>query len=311
MLALASEPTAQQPSFRSGVDVVAVDVQVVDALPTPTAIPVVDAALAPRLSSAASYVDRFTAAFGSVIAEERYVQTVLPGGRLIVGGAAAATGARQRQLRSDFVLVRTGDLLGWQMFRDVFEVDGTPVRDRQERLSRLFAEPSASALDQAARIVREGARYNIGAVERTVNTPVLTLLFLQTDHQRRFQFAPSTRTPGFSDRVDVIGFNEIARPTIIRTVGDTDRPARGRLWIDRETGEVLQTELLLTGEGLSIRFTTLFRHDDRLNVAVPVRMEEEYVLSGTKLVGTATYSSFRHFSVKTDTNVAAPVRAPQ
>ena len=63
--------------------------------------------------------------------------------------------------------------------------------------------------------------------------------------------------------------------------------------------------------GVSIRFTTLFRQDDRLNVAVPVRMQEEYVLPSGKLVGTATYGSFRRFSVSTDTNVAAPGRAPQ
>jgi hypothetical protein len=334
---LAATPEAEQPSFRSGVDDVAVDVQVVDAQRRPLEHLAADrrndgsrrraaeimasgrqiqslladakaTVVAGLLSSAASYVGRFTAAFGHVIAEERYVQTLLPGGRLMAGNAGAAAGVRQRQLRSDLVLVPTGDVLGWQMFRDVFEVDGAPVRDRQERLSRLFAEPSASALDQAARIVREGARYNIGAVERTVNTPVLTLLFLQADHQRRFAFAASMQTAGFSDRVDVLGFQEVSRPTIIRTVGDSDRPAGGRIWIDRETGEVLQTELLLSGEGLSIRFTTLFRHDDRLNVAVPARMEEEYVFAGAKLVGTATYGSFRHFSVKTETNLPVPER---
>jgi VWFA-related protein len=276
----------------------------------PPAAPIVNPALVPILSSAAAYLDRFTAAFGNVVAEERYVQDRLAGGRLI-GRSSASSGPTHRELRSDLVLLRTADSLGWQMFRDVFEVDGKPVRDRQERLSRLFEQPAPEALEQAARIVREGARYNIGVADRTINTPVLALFFLHANHQSRFEFSPGTRTPGFSERVDVVNFGELARPTIIRTMQNSDRPASGRLWIDRTSGEILQTELLLVGDGLSIRLTTLFRHDATLNIAVPVRMQEEYVLPGEKLVGTATYGAFRRFSVSTETAVDAPGRSPQ
>ena len=267
--------------------------------------------LAALLSSAATYVDHFTMAFGNVIGEERYVQDLLAGGRLMARRPAESAQASHRELRSDLVLVRTDDVLGWQIFRDVFEVDGTPVRDRQERLSRLFEQPAPGALEQAARIAHESARYNIGAVERTLNTPVLTLLFLQAGQQPRFQFSRGERTPGFSDHVDVVDFRELARPTIVRTVQNADRPASGRVWIDRDTGAILQTELVLTGDDVSIRFTTLFRQDDTLKLAVPVRMQEEYVLPSGKLIGTATYGSFRRFSVSTDTNVAPPGRAPQ
>jgi hypothetical protein len=305
----AARPAAQQP-FRSGVDLVAAPARSQSAPPAP-AVPVVDAALVPILTAAASYVDHFTTVFGNVIAEERYVQDLLSGGGLMVRQSAASRQVRHRELRSDLVLVRTSDVLGWQMFRDVFEADGALVRDRQERLAQLFQQPAAGALDQAARIAQESARFNIGAVERTLNTPVLTLLFLQATQQPRFQFSRGVRTPGFSDRVDVIDFAELARPTIIRTVTNDDRPASGRLWIDRDTGAILQTELVLAGDGVSIRFTTLFRPDGNLNVAVPTRMQEEYLLPSGKLIGTATYSSFRQFSVSTDTNVAAPGRAPE
>jgi hypothetical protein len=274
-------------------------------------VPVAHPALAPILSSAAAYLDRFTTAFGNVVAEERYVQDRLAGGRLIARPSAAPAGPAHRELRSDLVLVRTADSLGWQMFRDVFEVDGAPVRDRQERLSRLFEQPAAEALDQAARIVRESARYNIGVTDRTINTPVVALFFLHADHQSRFEFSSGARTPGFSERVDVVSFRELGRPTIIRTMQNGDRPASGRLWINRVSGEILQTELLLTGDGVSIRLTTLFRHDATLNIAVPVRMQEEYVLPGDKLVGTATYGAFRRFSVTTDTAVGAPGKSPQ
>ena len=37
-------------------------------------------------------------------------------------------------------------------FRDVFSVDGKPVRDRSERLMQLFVSPTASTASQAERI---------------------------------------------------------------------------------------------------------------------------------------------------------------
>ena len=71
---------------------------------------------------------------------------------------------------------------------DVFEVDGNPVRDRQERLTRLFNDSSAAGSDRMAAIINESARYNIGDIVRTVNTPLMPLLFLDPEHQPRFKF---------------------------------------------------------------------------------------------------------------------------
>jgi hypothetical protein len=135
---------------------------------------------------------------------------------------------------------------------------------------------------------------------------VLALLLLQQPLQSRFAFTRAQPTPEFSDAVAVVAYTERVRPTVVRTVDDRDRPASGRFWIDRTTGGVLQSEMTLTGQGVSIRFRVLFRHDSALGVAVPVRMQEEYVLPGSKLVGVATYSRFRQFRVRTDSQVAEP-----
>jgi hypothetical protein len=196
------------------------------------------------------------------------------------------------------------------MFRDVFEVDGAPVRDRTDRLARLFEDGAADALEQAARIARESARYNIGAAERTINSPVIALLFLQAGQQPRFAFSPGQRSGAFSDRVDVIAFQEVARPTVIRTVQNGDRPSAGRIWIERETGAVLQTELVLSSTGVAVTFTTMFRQDQGLEVSIPYRLEEEYDLQGSRLVGVATYDDFRRFTVRTDSAIS-PASAPR
>ena len=50
-------------------------------------------------------------------------------------------------------------------FRDVFDADGLPVRIGSERLLKVFLTPSASTTKQAAQIMAQSARYNIG-IER-------------------------------------------------------------------------------------------------------------------------------------------------
>ena len=79
---------------------------------------------------------------------------------------------------SDLLLVKPEKADRWIQFRDVFEVDGRPIRDRNERLMKLFVEPSSSTAGQVEQIVTESARYNIGSVLRTINVPVFALLIL-------------------------------------------------------------------------------------------------------------------------------------
>src|SRR6185295_13941168 len=80
------------------------------------------------------------------------------------------TGSR-RELKSDFLLVQPTPTGEWIPFRDVFEVDGAPVRDRQQRLAALFLKPSTDALERANAIADESARYNLGFrdMKRTIN----------------------------------------------------------------------------------------------------------------------------------------------
>jgi hypothetical protein len=120
-----------------------------------------------------------------VVAEERYLQDssaclpVVPIPGVIRGGRGAlppmsappAITAKHRELRSDFLVDKSiSDQL--QPFRDVFEVDGVPIRDREQRLAEVFFDTKGDAAARAKEIAREGARYNLGAVERTINHPL-------------------------------------------------------------------------------------------------------------------------------------------
>ena len=87
------------------------------------------------LYRAGLYVDEFQRQLSSIVAEETYLQEVVPA----VGMYGNAGGAIQRRrLRSDLLLVRPENGDRWVQFRDVFEVDGRLVRDREERLVKLF-----------------------------------------------------------------------------------------------------------------------------------------------------------------------------
>src|SRR5215471_619026 len=138
------------------------------------------------LDRAAWYLDFFIDQFENVVAEETYAQdasTLLPiyspvggrGGVALPGPSAGELSrARHRDLRSDFLLVKSPDTLALVPFRDVIEVDGIPIGDRQQRLAKLFLDsPSADAMTLAGRIGDEGARYNLGNMRSTIGNPVL------------------------------------------------------------------------------------------------------------------------------------------
>jgi formylglycine-generating enzyme required for sulfatase activity len=262
------------------------------------------------LARAGRYVGQFIERFSNVVAEERYVQDTL--GNLpsfALGGRGALprfpSGARHRELKSDFLLVKVGPV-EFLPFRDVFEVDGTPVRDREQRLARLFlnstgtASPTQAAMAQAEQITTESTRYNLGAMQRTINTPILALMLLQLDMQNRVRFSLGKRDASAGDDVWIVEYKEEARPTMVRGAANRDIPASGRFWIDVETGRIVKAELALATPGVHARVTTSFRLDERFQIDVPVEMQEHYDLDRGQVTGTASYGRFRRFDVNAD-----------
>src|SRR5262249_36332577 len=142
-----------------------------------------DPALDQLLTRATWYVLDFIENLSNVVAEERYTQdsnvllATMPipalGGR---GGAQTSMprgSAKHRELKADFLIVKAAGEF-WQPFRDVFEVDHIPIRDREERLAKLFLGDKAGkgSEERAKAISDESARYNLGGVQRTINNPV-------------------------------------------------------------------------------------------------------------------------------------------
>ena len=174
------------------------------------------------------YVGNYGREASVVVSEEVYEQRV---GLLL---------PKTRRLVSDFLMVKVPALdIGWVPFRDVFEVDGTRVRDRDDRLRKLFIEaPLEDAIESAKAILNEGARYNIGDVERNLNVPTLALFFAHPAFIWRFTFNKRGEPTEDGIRLWEIGFREVGRPTVIRTRDGVDIVSSGAFWVEPVSGRI-------------------------------------------------------------------------
>ena len=279
------------------------------ALPLSAQEPSLDAVLA----RAGIYVVDFQKKLSGVVAEEQYVQNV----RIAHGIRTTPWITTHRELKSDLLLVKPAGADRYMEFRDVFEVDGKPVRDRTERLMELFVSPSASSSFQVQRIMDESSRFNIGNLQRTVNTPVLALMILDPANQRRFTFKrtdPSRpvlgRSGAIADTVWVVDYKESEKDTIIRTTNGRDLPAHGRFWIDPESGHVLGSELVAEDTSITGLIDVEYRTEATIGLLVPAEMRERYELrqDSSRVDGTATYGRFRRFQVNVDEKLAPIIK---
>jgi hypothetical protein len=246
------------------------------------------------LRRAADYIDEYERQFSGVVSEEHYVQ---------VSSNAMGNRPITRRLRSDMLLIRTNPN-GWMGFRDVFEVDGKAVRDRNERLYKLFLTPGADAMVQARAIVEESTRFNLGAQDgtliRTINLPTLALAFLRREHQDRLKFEADGTRKIADTRAVQLKYAEQVLPRLITTRDSA--PASGRFSIDPVSGRVVQSKLVFRSAGTDATIEVVYASRPGVDVWVPISMVESYRLKGGLTIdGRATYSNFRKFTVAVDT----------
>ena len=255
------------------------------------------------LARATEYVEELHAQLSGVVMEERYQQRASSPGF----GRFGTDSYERVTLRSDYLLVRPEGSERYFGFRDVFEANGSRVRDREERLVQLFLDGATTVDEQVQGILTDSARYNVGDIQRNTNTPTLALLFLRQSYKPRFEFERvRDRSPSLGidepDRragVWVIAYRETWPTSVIRRRRGGNLPARGRYWIEPATGRVLVTELVLEDDTVESLVTVRYERPEELDHLVPVEMRERYSNrgSGSRVEGTATYSDFRRFRV--------------
>lgn len=243
-----------------------------------------------------AYVLSYGARASVVVATERYTQDVT---------SNAAEGRRlYRAVVAEFAIVKVAGLGDWVGFRDVVEVDGNRVTDREDRL--LDALMSATGgFEEAKRITNESARFNIGPVLRNFNVPTTALFFFTPANFDRFKFK---RKNAASSGIWEITFHETRRPTLIKTPDGASVPAMGTLWVNPDDGTIVRTRLEVFGyatpahsgdSGTRGQIDVTYRHIDALDMWLPDNMVETFEGSHGTLVertqGEARYSNYRRF----------------
>jgi hypothetical protein len=241
-----------------------------------------------------AYVEAYGEKASIVVATERYTQDV---------NSSRVGGSGHRILVSDFAIVKVEGIRGWMGFRDVVEVDGRKVENREERLVQSLMSASPS-YDEARRISDESARFNIGPVLRNFNVPTAALFFFKADNLDRFKFS---RKKGGTGSAWEIAFRETARPTMIRTPEGRPVPTEGSVWVNPADGTVLRTRIRMSDFGSpgastargSAEVDVTYQRVAAVDMWLPATMAETY--DGTRfsawdrITGRADYSDYRQF----------------
>ena len=244
------------------------------------------------VAGAGRYVEEYERQFSAVVGEVHEAQRVVKADGIV---------RKQRALVADVLLVKAGDVT--RSFRDVISVDGKPVRNRDERLRKLFLSESRSFNQQARAISEESSRYDIG-VKRGMDALMLPLGILRSDRASGFRFV---RTP------DGLAFTEFRSPAMVRSRsrGATkDMFLRGNFTIDAVGSRVRSATLIAADDIFELTEDIVYGEDRVTRLLVPLRSTETYRQTGNpkgdRTVVTSTFANFRKFQVTVDEQLALP-----
>jgi hypothetical protein len=237
-------------------------------------------AQAPRLdvsekaltSAAVTYVAEYEKQFAFLIADEEYTQTLYD---------ADDRKVKTRVLKAELFLTYLPTDGEWIAVRDVLEVDGEPVKDRED-LRALLAK------SRETRLVKEltwrNSRYNIGRLERNFNEPTLPLLLLDAKRTPRIRFDRKRVTRENDVTLATLAFEERGAPTLVATRSDGPVRAKGEFLLDAATGTIRRTLFQLNRPGIAVVLETAYLKDDKLNLWLPSVFTEHYE-SGSNITG--------------------------
>ncbi len=267
----------------------------------PPASPATD--LAAVLVRAADAAAAYGEQAANVVADERCGQREFevimqelptPGGMVT---QARDTTRVKREWKAELVLVLTPDLVPsgypWLELRDVVEVDRAPVPNRQARIETLLHD--AEWLAKGRQMHEASSRFNIGPGPRTFNTPSIPMLVLHQANQSRFAFKKAGEEKVDGIRTWKIEFDERQSPTLMRASETVDVPAKGVLWVDPGTGELVRAIFRCQVRNIRSELTVTYRRQPGHAMRLPFEMLEKVATerSGYGVEGKYSYRSFR------------------
>ena len=263
--------------------------------------PKIDVSEKALTSAAVRYVAEYEKQFAFLIADEEYTQIVFD---------ADGRRAQTRVLKAEMFLTYLPADGEWMAVRDVLEVDGEPVKDREDLRALLAKRDELRLVKQ---LTWRNSRYNLGRVERNFNEPTLPLLLLDSKRTPRVKFDRKRVVRDDDTTLATLAFEEKEAPTLVATPNEGAVRAKGEFLLDAATGTVRRTVFQLTRPGIDARLVTEYTKDEKLKLWLPSVFTERYE-SGNNVGGirlssdaarasrevvecVAKYTNYRRFEV--------------
>lgn len=258
------------------------------------------------LKRAVEYVSQYEAELGNLIGAEEYVQNAA---WMDTNRPPRVAQRLRRRTSSDFLIIQVGP--EWTALRKVNRVDGSKVKEIEPSFEDAFdTSPEANA-KRLLGMKAESTQYNIGDIRRDINLPTFALKVLRKAEVSRFSFekAGDRRIEGISTWA--VRFRErTGRSLVVGGNGET-LYSDGTLWIEPETGRILQTEFMVENpyaeSKIKGRTIVTYTPGKKVQMLVPLVMLEHYESQYNTVDCRADYSNFRPFEV----NVQFEIRPPQ
>jgi len=232
--------------------------------PLSAQIPKVDISEKALTSAAVKYVAEYEKQFAFLIADEEYTQTVFD---------ADGRKTQTRVLKAEMFLTYLPADGEWMAVRDVLEVDGEPIKGREDLRALLAKREELRLVKQ---LTWRNSRYNLGRVERNFNEPTLALLLLDSKRTPRVKFDRKRVVRDDDITLATLAFEEKEAPTLVATPNEGAVRAKGEFVLDAATGTVRRTVFQLTRPGIDARLVTSYTKDDKLNLWLPSVFTERY-----------------------------------
>ena len=257
------------------------------------------------LKRATEYVSQYEAELGNLIGTEEYLQTAV---WMDNGIPPRVARKMQRRTLSDFLIIQVGP--EWTALRKVTRVDGIRVKEKIPSFEDTFDDSPQMNSKRLADLTKESTEYNFGDVRRDINLPTFALKILRTKEVDRFSFERDGSAKIGGVQTWRIRFRETKGPSLVYGIKGEMLLSTGTLWIEPETGRILQTELEVqnpyTQTQLKARITVSYASGKSVPILVPAMMIERYESKYHIVDCRADYSNFRPFEVDVKFEIHSP-----
>jgi hypothetical protein len=258
------------------------------------------------LARASEYVSQYEAELGNLIGAEEYLQTSV----LLDNSTPPRVANRtERRTSSDFLIIQVGT--EWAALRKVNRVDGARVKETVPSFEDAFDDSPGANAKRLENMRKESTEYNLGSVRRDINLPTFALRVLRKSEVGRFTFERAGHARINGVQTWRIRFREQIGPSLVVGGNGEMLYSKGMLWVEPETGRVLQTEFELenpyAASPLKGRIAVTYGASKRATILVPTLMIERYESAHNNIDCRADYSNFRPFEV----DVKFEIRPPQ